>query len=109
VAAAIGGGTALLTHLIKTGVRMGVNTSPEPFSNIAVSLTEEVTAAGLVVFALLHPIPAAIIAGVLLLTGVTLVIFLASRIRKFWRRRRERRRSRGSGLSGQQPAQRLAQ
>jgi hypothetical protein len=108
-AAAIGGGTALLTHLIKTGVRMGVNTSPEPFSNIAVSLTEEVTVAGLVVFALLHPIPAAIIAGVLLLAGVTLVILLASRIRKFWRRRRERRRSRGSGLSGQEPAQRLAQ
>lgn len=109
VAAAIGGGTALMTHLIKTGVRMGVNTSPEPFSNIAVSLAEEVTVAGLVAFAVLHPIPAAIIAGVLLLTGVTLVVFLASRIRRFWRRRRERRKFHHSGVNGQGPAERLAQ
>ena len=63
-AAAIGGGTALVTHLIKTGVRMGVNTSPEPFSNIIVSLVENLTVAGMVVFALLHPVPAALIAGV---------------------------------------------
>ncbi len=91
LAAVIGGGTALATHLIKTGVRMGVNTSPEPFSNIIVSLTENVTVAGLVVFALLHPVPAAIIAAVLLAAGLVLVIFLASRIRKFWRYRRERR------------------
>lgn len=94
VAAAIGGGTALATHLIKAGVRMGVNTSPEPFSNIVVSLIENVTVAGLVVFALLHPVPAAILAGVLLLGGVLLVVFLFSRIRRFWQRRRERRRLR---------------
>lgn len=108
-AAAIGGGTALVTHLIKAGVRMGVNTSPEPFSNIIVSLTEELTVAGLVVFALLHPVPAAIIAAVLLLGGVLLVIFLASRIRKFWRRRRERRMQRRSGVSPPGPARPLAQ
>jgi len=100
-AAAIGGGTALVTHLIKAGVRMGVNTSPEPFSNVAVSLTEELTVAGIVVFALLHPVPAAILAGLLLLAGVGAVVFLASRIRRFWRRRRERRLARRSaaGLS----------
>ena len=93
-AAAIGGGTALATHLIKSGVRMGVNSSPEPVSNVVVSLTENVTVAGIVAFAVLHPLPAAIIAGVLLLIGVTAVIFLASRIRRFWRRRRERRQQR---------------
>ena len=94
LAAVIGGGTALATHLIKTGVRMGVNTSPEPFSNIIVSLTENVTVAGLVVFALLHPVPAAIIAAVLLVAGLVVLIFLASRIRKFWRYRRERKAGR---------------
>lgn len=91
VAVAIGGGTALMTHLIKTGVRLGVNHSPEPFSNVAVSMTEHVTVAGIIIFALLHPLAAALIAGVLLLLGIVLVIFLASRIRRFWRRRRERR------------------
>ena len=99
VAAAIGGGTALITHLIKAGVRMGVNTSPEPFSNIAVSFAEEITVAGIVVFALLHPVPAAIAAGLLLLAGVGTVVFLASRIRRFWRRRRERRLARRAGAS----------
>lgn len=104
VAAGLGGGTALATHLIKSGVRMGVNTSPEPFSNIIVSLTENVTVAGLVVFALLHPLPAAIIAGVLLLIGILLVIFMASRIRRFWRRWRERREQRRA--SGTRPLHR---
>jgi len=94
VAAVIGGGTALATHLIKTGVRMGVNTSPEPISNIIVSLLENVTVAGLVVFALLHPVPAALIAAALLVGGVIAVVFLASRIRRFWRNRRERRLAR---------------
>ena len=104
-AAAVGGGTALVTHLIKAGVRMGVNTSPEPISNIVVSLTEELTVAGLMVFALLHPVPAAIIAAVLLLAGVTAVVFLASRIRRFLRRRRERRQQRKSGVSALRQAQ----
>jgi ABC-type multidrug transport system fused ATPase/permease subunit len=98
-AAAIGGGTALLTHLVKSGVRMGVNASPEPFSNIIVSLTEELTVAGMVVFAVTHPVAAAIVAGLLLVIGLTLVAFLTSRIRRYWRRRRERRQQRFAAAS----------
>ncbi len=105
-AAALGGGTALATHLIKTGVRMGVNTSPEPFSNIIVSLVENVTVAGMVVFALLHPVPAALLAAVLLVGGLILVIFLASRIRRFWRNRGERRLARQSGGPRTRPLRR---
>jgi cobalamin synthase len=78
-------------HLIKSGVRMGVNASPEPFSNVIVSLTENVTVAGIVVLTLLHPLVAALIAAALLVLGAIVVALLASRIRKFWRRRRERR------------------
>jgi hypothetical protein len=105
-AAAIGGGTALITHLIKSGVRMGVNTSPEPFSNIIISLIENMTVAGLVVFALLHPVPAALIAGTLLVIGLVAVIFLASRIRRFWRNRRERRLARQAGGPRTRPLRR---
>jgi hypothetical protein len=105
-AAAVGGGTALVTHLIKSGVRMGVNTSPEPFSNIIVSLLENVTVAGLVVFALMHPVPAALIAGALLVFGLIAVIFLASRIRRFWRNRRERRLARQAGGPRTRPLRR---
>jgi hypothetical protein len=105
-AAAVGGGTALVTHLFKTGVRMGVNTSPEPFSNIIVSLLENLTVAGMVVFALLHPVPAALIAAALLIGGAIAVIFLASRIRKFWRNRRERRLARQAGGPRTRPLRR---
>jgi len=105
-AAVIGGGTALVTHLIKTGVRMGVNTSPEPFSNILVSVTENLTVAGLVVFALLHPLPAALIAAGLLVLGLIALIFLASRIRRFWRNRRERRLARQAGAPRTRPLRR---
>jgi uncharacterized protein DUF4126 len=105
-AAALGGGTALVTHLIKSGVRMGVNTSPEPFSNVIVSLLENMTVAGLVVFALLHPVPAALIAGALLVFGLIAVIFLMSRIRRFWRNRRERRLARQAGGPRTRPLRR---
>jgi Domain of unknown function (DUF4126) len=90
-AAAIGGSTALVTHLVKTGVRMGVNTSPEPVSNIIASVLEDLTVAGMVVFALLRPVLAASLAAVLLVLGLLLVVLLAGRIRRAWRRRRDRR------------------
>ncbi len=95
-AAAGGGGTALVSHLIKAGVRMGVNASPEPFSNIVLSVAEDLSVAALVSFALLHPLPAALIAAVLLGVGVTAVALLVRRIRAFRQRRRERRAARAA-------------
>lgn len=86
-----GGGTALASHLIKAAIRMGVNTSPEPLSNIIVSMTENLLVAGLVSLALLRPYLAAGIAAALLLGGAVLVVLLVSRIRRFRQLRRERR------------------
>ena len=102
-AAALGGGAALVTHLVKTGVRVGVNASPEPVSNVVASLAEDLGVAGIVVLALLHPLVAALIAATLLVVGVVLVIMLAKRIRRAWRRRRERRRQRQSGQLSRAP------
>ena len=62
-AGAVGGSTALMSHLVKAGTRMAVNTSPEPFSNIAVSIAEDLGVAGIITFAIFHPLAAAIIAG----------------------------------------------
>lgn len=93
-AAAIGGGSALASHVVKTGMRVGVNASPEPFSNIAASLLEDLGVAGLVSFAVFHPIAAAILAGVVLAIGIALLALLASRIRRGWRRRRDARQQR---------------
>ena len=97
-AAAVGGTTALASHLVKAGVRMGVNTSPEPASNIIVSLAEDLGVSGIIVLALFHPLPAAIIAAVALVLGVITVIFIMSRIRRYWRRWQARRAARRSRL-----------
>jgi Domain of unknown function (DUF4126) len=95
-AAALGGGTALASHVVKTGTRMGVNASPEPFSNIIASLLEDLGVVSLVSFAVFHPVAAAIIAAVALAIGIVLFALLASRIRRAWRRRRDARLQRRS-------------
>ena len=94
--AALGGGSALASHAVKTGTRIGVNASPEPFSNIVASLLEDLGVAGLVSFAVFHPLPAAIVTAVVLAAGIALVALLASRIRRGWQRRRDARLRRRS-------------
>jgi hypothetical protein len=94
--AALGGGSALASHVVKTGTRIGVNASPEPVSNIIASLFEDLGVAGRVSFAVFHPVAAAIIAAVALAGGIALFALLASRIRRGWQRRREARQRRRS-------------
>ncbi|MEU3465341.1 DUF4126 domain-containing protein [Streptomyces sp. NPDC006733] len=94
-AAAVGGSTALASHLVKAGTRIAVNTSPEPASNIVLSLAEDLGVSAIIVFALFHPLAAAIIAATLLVLGIITVVFLFSRIRRFlrrWKARREAKR-----------------
>jgi hypothetical protein len=95
-AAALGGGSALASHVVKTSMRIGVNASPEPFSNTVASLLEDLGVAGLVSFAVFHPVAAATIAAVALAIGLALFALLASRIRRGWHRRREARLQRQS-------------
>jgi Domain of unknown function (DUF4126) len=99
-AAALGGGSALASHVVKTGMRVGVNASPEPFSNIVASLLEDLGVAGLVSFAVFHPVTAATIAAVVLAVGIALFALLASRIRRSWHRRRDARLERQSSGAG---------
>lgn len=105
-AAAVGGSTALMSHLVKAGTRMAVNSSPEPFSNVVVSIAEDLGVAGIVTFAIFHPVVAAVIAGTLLLLGIVTVAFLASRIRRHLRRRAQRREEkRLAGTGSHWPAE----
>jgi Domain of unknown function (DUF4126) len=98
-AAALGGGSALASHAVKTGVRVGVNASPEPVSNIVASLLEDLGVAGLVVFAVFHPVASAIAAAVALAAGIVLFALLASWVRRGWHRRRDAR-LRGASSGG---------
>lgn len=93
-AGAVGGSTALASHAVKAGTRMAINTSPEPFSNFAMSSAEDLGVAGIITFAIFHPEAAAIIAAVLLALGLFMLYFLISRIRRFLRRRAQRREER---------------
>lgn len=45
-AALLGGSLTATTHFAKSGTRAAANTSPEPFSNVALSLTEDVAVVG---------------------------------------------------------------
>ncbi len=56
IAGLMGGTLAAGTHIAKTGSRALINTSPEPFSNVAASLTEDVTVIGGLALAIAHPI-----------------------------------------------------
>lgn len=86
VAGVVGGGSALLSHLVKAGGRLAINASPEPVTNIGASLAEDAAVLGVVWFALEHPVPAAIVAGVLLVLGLVLLVVLVRVVRRGWRR-----------------------
>ena len=75
----LGGGAAFLAHAGKAGARTLVNTSPEPFSNIVVSTTEDVVTGGLFALAIAEPVAAAFIAAVLV--GLSIWLVLAARRR----------------------------
>lgn len=88
--AAVGGGTALASHAVKAGGRLAINTSPEPFTNVAVSLSEDVAVVGVVLLAINHPWLALIAAVLLLLAGTAALILLLRLVRRGWRRWRHR-------------------
>lgn len=74
----VGGGLAATSHFTKAGTRVIINTSPEPFSNWAVSIAEDLAVIGGLWTALYHPV---VFLG-LLLVFVLLSIWLLPRL---WR------------------------
>jgi hypothetical protein len=78
LAAALGAAIALAAHGGKTALRAAVTPSPEPFSNISLSLAEDALAIGLTWLATRHPYAAASIA----LALVALIILLARAVIK---------------------------
>jgi hypothetical protein len=86
LAALLGGGLAATSHAAKMTTRAAVNTSPEPVSNVAVSLFED----GFVVFMLwlsaTHPVIFAVALVVTLILAVVLVVVLIKFLRIALRR-----------------------
>jgi uncharacterized membrane protein len=71
-----GGGVALSSHGAKAATRLAVNTSPEPLSNIALSLIEDVIAVGASVLMTVHPL----VILAIVTTFVILSLLIARRI-----------------------------
>jgi hypothetical protein len=82
--------TALLSHLAKGGLRLAVNTSPEPVTNVGTSLAEDGAVVGITLLAWQYPWAAAILALILLALGLGLAVYLLRRIRAGWVRVRSR-------------------
>lgn len=87
VAGGASGATALVSHAIKAGVRLGINASPEPFSNIFVSLVEDGIVAVVIALVLAEPLIALAVVIALLAVGVGLILLLRKAIRRALRNR----------------------
>ena len=94
------GGATLASHAAKASTRLVVNTSPEPMSNVLISLLENGLMAGAVWIALAHPL-AALGVGLVAVAGATLLtVWLARRAISALRRLRRERRTRPRGVAG---------
>lgn len=90
IAALLGGTLAATAHAAKAGTRAAVNTSPEPFSNVGLSLLGDVSVPVLLWLAWEHP--AWFFVALALAVGVAVVLIVATFrfVGALWRRLRGR-------------------
>ena len=82
--ALLGGTLATGTHLTKAGTRAAANTSPEPFSNWALSLAEDAFVIGLSALALKYPIAAALVVIFGVIVILTFAAWIVRAIKRRW-------------------------
>ncbi|HKV79063.1 MAG TPA: DUF4126 domain-containing protein [Candidatus Sulfotelmatobacter sp.] len=85
LAAFVGALVALIAHGGKTAARAAVTPSPEPFSNITLSLGEDVLAIGLTWLATRHPYVAGTLAALLIVMIVLLTKLVIRAMRALFR------------------------
>jgi hypothetical protein len=86
----IGGGVALSSHGMKAATRVAVNASPEPFSNIALSLTEDVVTFGSAVMMAFHPVVILTVVAIAVLFAIWLIPKILRALRRLFQRKRYR-------------------
>jgi hypothetical protein len=75
-AALLAGGVALTSHSTKASTRAAVNTVPEPFTNWALSLGEDLLAVWLTWFTTVHPTATIVVVAALLILCAFLLYYL---------------------------------
>lgn len=83
----IGGGIALSSHSMKSATRLAANTSPEPVSNVALSLFEDVVAVGGTLLMTMHPAVLIAIVTAAVVSAVFLVRWIVRSLRRRFGRR----------------------
>jgi Domain of unknown function (DUF4126) len=87
LAAIAGAAIAAIAHTSKTAARALVTPSPEPFSNIALSASEDVAAISLTWFATRHPYAAAAVASAAIIFLILSIRWIATRLKRLFRPR----------------------
>jgi len=95
-----GGSIALVAHGTKASARLAINASPEPFSNWAASLAEDVTVFGSLWLMFNHPI----VMMVLVVLFIALVAWLMPKIYRFAKRGFQALRDKMRGTKPDHPA-----
>jgi len=83
-AALLGGTLTATTHFAKSGTRAAVNTSPEPFSNVAVSMGEDALVLGGVWLAVEYPLLFLAALVVFLVAAVLLIRLILRGLRRLF-------------------------
>lgn len=89
-------GLALSAHTAKAITRLAANTSPEPVSNVGLSLLEDGLVVTVVWLAVTNPVLALVLVAVLVVAGSVLTVVLVRAARRgvrAWRGRRAARRA----------------
>lgn len=90
LSAVVAGSIAMVAHSGKFAVRSAVTPSPEPISNSALSIGEDVAAVGLTWFATTHPYIAATIALILVVMAVLAIRLVIRAMKRLFRGARNR-------------------
>lgn len=85
IALLLGGGIALTSHGTKTATRLAANTSPEPFSNVALSLAGDALTVGGSILMAINPV---ILIGIVIVAIVSSVFMVRWIVRHLRRARR---------------------
>ena len=76
IAALLGGTLAAGAHAAKANTRAAANTSPEPFSNIGLSLLGDLAVPGMLWLSWTHPVAFFVALAVAVVTGLVIVVVL---------------------------------
>jgi Domain of unknown function (DUF4126) len=88
MAALLGGTLAATSHAAKTTTRAAVNTSPEPFSNIALSLAGDAAVPGMLWLSHEYPMAFFVVLAIVIVISFVVIFMLFRFLRGFLRRLR---------------------